>query len=92
MAVAPDDGYVIRWWRAMIPVCRVTGDAKAHGRDEVGLRFGMGRGFRHCHMVGTSAALVASEADTPAALAVLPLAAWVVFARVLREEVWRRNR
>jgi len=45
-------------------------------------------------MVGTSAALVASaaEADPPAALAVLPLAAWVVFACVLQEEVGRRNR
>jgi benzodiazapine receptor len=45
-------------------------------------------------MVGTSVALVASaaEADPPAALAALPLAAWVLFACVLQEEVWRRNR
>ena len=45
-------------------------------------------------MVGTSVALVASaaETDTPAALAALPLAVWVLFACVLQEEVWRRNR
>jgi tryptophan-rich sensory protein len=45
-------------------------------------------------MVGTSVALVASaaEVDPPAALAVVPLAAWVLFACVLQEEVWRRNR
>ncbi len=45
-------------------------------------------------MVGSSVALVvsAAEADPPAALAALPLAAWVVFACVLQEEVWRRNR
>jgi tryptophan-rich sensory protein len=45
-------------------------------------------------MVGTSVALVASAAktDRPAALAVLPLAVWVLFACVLQEELWRRNR
>jgi tryptophan-rich sensory protein len=45
-------------------------------------------------MVATSAALVGSAAavDRKASLAAMPLAAWVMFAFVLQEEVWRRNR
>jgi tryptophan-rich sensory protein len=45
-------------------------------------------------MVGTSVGLVSAAArvDRPAALASLPLAGWVVFATLLQEEVWRRNR
>lgn len=40
--------------------------------------------------IGTVAA--ASAVDRPAALACLPLTAWVAFATVLQEEVWRKNR
>ncbi len=40
--------------------------------------------------VGTVAA--ARRVDQRAAAACLPLAAWVTFATVLQEEVWRRNR
>jgi tryptophan-rich sensory protein len=45
-------------------------------------------------MVGTSMALVGTAAtvDRPAALASAPLAAWILFATILQEEVWRRNR
>jgi tryptophan-rich sensory protein len=45
-------------------------------------------------MVGTSVGFVAAAAkvDRPAALAGVPLAAWVMFAFLLQEEVWRRNR
>lgn len=45
-------------------------------------------------MVAASGGLVASAArvDRPAALASAPLLAWVMFATVLQEEVWRRNR
>jgi benzodiazapine receptor len=44
-------------------------------------------------MALTSSATVATAAmvDRKAALAGLPLFAWVVFATVLQEEVWRRN-
>jgi tryptophan-rich sensory protein len=44
-------------------------------------------------MVASSAALVGTAAavDRKAALACAPLAAWVTFAFVLQEEVWRRN-
>ena len=45
-------------------------------------------------MVGTSTGFVvaAASVDRPAAIAGMPLAAWVAFAFVLQEEVWRRNR
>jgi tryptophan-rich sensory protein len=45
-------------------------------------------------MVATSVGLVAAaeQVDRKAALASLPLAAWVSFAFLLQEEVWRRNR
>jgi tryptophan-rich sensory protein len=45
-------------------------------------------------MVATTAGLVGTAAavDRKASLASLPLAAWVTFAFVLQEEVWRRNR
>jgi tryptophan-rich sensory protein len=45
-------------------------------------------------MVVSSVATVvaARRVDSRAALACVPLAAWVVFATVLQEEVWRRNR
>ncbi len=44
-------------------------------------------------MVASSVAtvLAARRVDERAALACVPLAAWVVFATVLQEEVWRRN-
>ena len=44
-------------------------------------------------MVATSAAAVATAAtvDKHAAGADLPLLAWVLFATLLQEEVWRRN-
>jgi benzodiazapine receptor len=40
--------------------------------------------------IGTVAA--ASEVDRPAAIAILPLTAWVAFATLLQAEIWRRNR
>jgi len=45
-------------------------------------------------LVGTAAAeaATASRVDRKAALAIAPLVAWVAFASVLQEEVWRRNR
>lgn len=45
-------------------------------------------------MLASSVGLVASAAkvDRPAALAAAPLVAWVLFASLLQEEVWRRNR
>ena len=45
-------------------------------------------------MVASSVGVVAASrrVDDRAALACVPLAAWVVFALVLQEEVWRRNR
>lgn len=45
-------------------------------------------------MLGTSVALAASAAriDKPAAYATTPLIAWLLFANLLQEEVWRRNR
>jgi benzodiazapine receptor len=45
-------------------------------------------------MVFTSVGLVATAGavDRGAAIATLPLAAWVAFASFLQEEVWRRNR
>lgn len=44
-------------------------------------------------MVATAAATVATAAavDRKAAAASLPLLAWVLFATLLQEEVWRRN-
>jgi benzodiazapine receptor len=39
-----------------------------------------------------SASALASQVDRRAAYADLPLLAWVMFAAVLQEEVWRRNR
>ncbi len=44
-------------------------------------------------MVVTSAATIAaaSKVDARAAYSLMPLTAWVVFASVLQEEVWRRN-
>ena len=45
-------------------------------------------------MMASVSATVATAAtvDRKAAYADLPLLAWVVFATVLQEEVWRRNR
>lgn len=45
-------------------------------------------------MIGTSAAYTATAArvDRTAAAASLPLVAWLGFATLLAEEVWRRNR
>jgi len=45
-------------------------------------------------MLGASAGLVASaaEVDRPAAWATVPLVGWLLFATVLQEEVWRRNK
>lgn len=45
-------------------------------------------------LVATSAAFVAvaEPIDRPAAVSGLPLALWTMFAAVLQEEVWRRNR
>jgi benzodiazapine receptor len=45
-------------------------------------------------MVVSSVATVvaARRVDERAALACMPLAAWVLFAALLQEEVWRRNR
>lgn len=45
-------------------------------------------------MLAGATALTASAArvDRPAALATAPLLGWLVFATVLQEEVWRRNR
>ncbi len=44
-------------------------------------------------MLATSVGLTASAArvDRPAALASAPLTAWLLFASLLQEEVWRRN-
>ncbi len=44
-------------------------------------------------MVASSVGVVAASrrVDDRAALACVPLAAWVLFATVLQEEVWRRN-
>jgi tryptophan-rich sensory protein len=44
-------------------------------------------------MVASSVGVVAASrrVDERAALACVPLAAWVLFATVLQEEVWRRN-
>ena len=39
-----------------------------------------------------AASALASQVDRRAAYADLPLVAWVIFAAVLQEEVWRRNR
>jgi tryptophan-rich sensory protein len=45
-------------------------------------------------MVATSIAfpVAAKQVDRKASLAGLPLVAWVTFAFLLQEEVWRRNR
>jgi benzodiazapine receptor len=58
------------------------------GRKRLGEALGVTAG-----MVATSAASVATAAtvDRRAAAADLPLLAWVLFATVLQEEVWRRN-
>ena len=40
----------------------------------------------------TAATVAATRVDKRAAYADVPLLAWVVFASVLQEEVWRRNR
>ena len=59
------------------------------GRKRLGEALGVTAG-----MVATSAASVATAAtvDRRAAAAALPLFAWVLFATLLQEEVWRRNR
>jgi tryptophan-rich sensory protein len=59
------------------------------GRKRLGEALGVSAG-----MVVTSSAAAATAAlvDRPAAAAGLPLLAWVAFATVLQEEVWRRNR
>ena len=58
------------------------------GRKQLGEALGVTAG-----MVATSAAAVAtaSTVDRRAAGADLPLFAWVLFATLLQEEVWRRN-
>lgn len=45
-------------------------------------------------MLGASAGLVASAAkvDRAAAAATMPLVGWLLFATLLQEEVWRRNK
>lgn len=45
-------------------------------------------------MLATSTGFVAvaESVDRPAAISGLPLALWTLFAAVLQEEVWRRNR
>lgn len=58
------------------------------GRKNLGGALGVTSG-----MVASSAAAVATSAmvDRKAALADAPLLAWVLFATVLQEEVWRKN-
>jgi tryptophan-rich sensory protein len=58
------------------------------GRKQLGEALGVTAG-----MVATSAAAAGTAAlvDRRAAYADVPLTAWVVFAAVLQEEVWRRN-
>ncbi len=58
------------------------------GRRQLGEATGVTAG-----MIGTSAAalLTASQVDKRAAWAAAPLTAWVIFASLLQEEVWRRN-
>ena len=58
------------------------------GRKRLGEAFGVSAG-----MVLTSSATTATAAlvDRKATYASLPLLAWVAFATVLQEEVWRRN-
>jgi benzodiazapine receptor len=59
------------------------------GRKRLGEATGVTAG-----MVATSLATVvaARRVDERAAAACVPLVAWVMFASVLQEEVWRRNR
>lgn len=59
------------------------------GRKKLGAALGVTTA-----MVATSAAFVATaqKTDQKAAAAGLPLAVWTLFAAVLQEEVWRRNR
>ena len=59
------------------------------GRHRLGAALGVSLG-----MVGTStaAAATAAQVDRRAAAADLPLLGWVLFASLLQEEVWRRNR
>ena len=59
------------------------------GRKKLGAALGVTAG-----MVASSAGFVAvaDPVDRTAALLGVPLAAWTVFAAVLQEEVWRRNR
>jgi tryptophan-rich sensory protein len=59
------------------------------GRKRLGEATGVTAGMV-LSALGTVAA--ARRVDRPAALACVPLAGWVVFAAVLQEEVWRRNR
>ena len=58
------------------------------GRKRLGEATGVTAG-----MLATSVATIATarRVDQRAALACVPLAAWVTFAAVLQEEVWRRN-
>ncbi len=58
------------------------------GRKRLDAALGVNAG-----MVATSLALVATAArvDQRAALAATPVAAWIAFAFLLQEEVWRRN-
>jgi benzodiazapine receptor len=83
----PDRNLALGFWAAT--VAGVGGFSYVlFGRKRLGEALGVTVG-----MVGTSAALVASAApiDRKAAAAAAPLAAWVIFAFVLQEEVWRRN-
>jgi tryptophan-rich sensory protein len=59
------------------------------GRKKLGAATGVTAGML-VSALGTVAA--ARRVDTRAAAACVPLAAWVMFATVLQEEVWRRNR
>ncbi len=58
------------------------------GRKRLGEATGVTAG-----MLASSVGVVAAsrQVDDRAALACVPLAAWVAFATVLQEEVWRRN-
>ena len=59
------------------------------GRKRLGEALGVSTG-----MVATAAAttVAAAAVDRRASYASLPLLGWVIFASVLQEEVWRRNR
>ncbi len=59
------------------------------GKKRLGAATGVTAGML---VTAIGAVATARRVDRPAALAFVPLAAWVAFATVLQEEVWRRNR